>query len=402
MARVTQAKAIEQANEEAALEFFRAALSSLTDPRRAQGKRYPLTSVVVIALMAMVCGADNAQELEDWGEANAEWLGGMVELPHGTPTQDVFLSLFAALDPAAFRSVFLAWMELLRQRLGLQGRHIAVDGKTSRRSFETARDRPAIHTVSAWLCEEGLVLGQLKTSEKSNEITAIPELLRVIDLRGTTVTMDAMGCQTEIARSIVDGGGNYLLAVKTNQPALHQDLVATFAEAADARVRSVDERARPALQVFEETDKGHGRLEKRSLELCRDLGWMMTAERWAGLACVVKVTRERTVLATNKTSRETAYYIGSDAALDAAGAAQRIRRHWSIENELHWVLDMAFREDESRHRARHLAENLTTLRHFALNLLKRVPGRKAGIARSRKRAGWDHEYLLQVLTAEAR
>lgn len=402
MARVTEAQRIEQANEEAALVFFREALSSLPDPRRAQGTRYPLASVVVVALMSMVCGSDDAEAMEVWGEANARWLDGILELPHGTPTQDVFLAVFAALDPGAFRSVFLSWMELLRLRLRVMGKHIAVDGKTSRRSFDTASERLAIHTVSAWLSDEGLVLGQIKTADKSNEITAIPELLRVIDLRGATVTIDAMGCQTEIAKTIVGGEGNYLLAVKDNQPALHKDLVATFAEAADDRIRSVDERARPAVEVFEETDKGHGRIEKRSVELCRDLGWMMTGDRWARLACLVRVTRERTVLATKKTSKETAYYIGSDAQLDAAGAAHRIRRHWSVENELHWVLDMAFREDEARHRARHLAENLTTLRHFALNLLKRDPDRKLGVANSRKRAGWDHDYLLRVLTSEVR
>lgn len=401
MARVTEAERIEQANEEAALVFFREALSSLGDPRRAQGIRYPLTSVVVIALMAMVCGADNAEDMGDWGEANVRWLEGILELPHGPPTQDVFLSVFAALDPTSFRSVFLSWMELLRLRLRVMGKHIAVDGKTSRRSFDAARDRPAIHTVSAWLSDEGLVLGQIKTADKSNEITAIPELLRVIDLRGATVTIDAMGCQTEIAKVIVGGNGNYLLAVKENQPALHKEIVETFAEAADQRKRSIDERPRPALEFFEETDKGHGRVEKRAIELCRDLGWMTTADRWAGLSCVVKVTRERTVLATNKTSTETAYYIGSDAKLGAAVAAHRIRRHWSVENELHWVLDMAFREDEARHRARYLAENLTTLRHFALNLLKRFPDRK-GVANARKRAGWDHEYLLRILTSEVR
>jgi predicted transposase YbfD/YdcC len=292
-------------------------------------------------------------------------------------------------------------MELLRFRLRVMGKHIAVDGKTSRCSLDTAHGNPAIHTVSAWLSDEGLVLGQIKTADKSNEITAIPELLRVIDVRGATVTIDAMGCQMEIAKTIVDGGGHYLLAVKENQPALHQDLVATFAEAADDRMRSVDESARPAVEVFEESDKGHGRVEKRSVELCRDLGWMMTADRWDGLACLVKVTRERTVLATHKTSMETAYYIGSDARLDAPGAANRIRRHWSVENELHWVLDMAFREDEARHRARNTAQNMTTLRHFALNLLKRDPDRKHGVANSRKRAGWDHDYLLRILTSEA-
>ena len=400
MARLSEAKRIEQANEEAALVFFREALAGLADPRRPQGVRYPLTTVVVTALMAMVCGADNAEDMEMWGEANARWLGEILDLPHGPPTQDVFLAVFGALDPEAFRGVFLSWVELLRLDVRVGGKQIAVDGKTSRRSFDTATGKLAIHTVSAWLCEEGLVLGQIKTEEKSNEITAIPELLRVLDLRGATVTIDAMGCQTEIAKTIIDGGGQFQLAVKENQPALQKDLVCTFAEAADQRRRSVEERPRPSVEVFEHTDKGHGRLEQRRVEMCRDLGWMMTAQRWPGLSYLVKVTRERTVLSTGKTSSETAYYIGSDPRASAQDAARRIRRHWSIENELHWVLDMGFREDEARHRARHLAENFTALRHFALNLLKRFPDRK-GVAGARKRAGWDHDYLLRVLTSES-
>jgi predicted transposase YbfD/YdcC len=380
--------------------FFREALWTLPDPRRAQGIRYPLLSVVVIALMAMVCGADNAEELESWGTANQLWLAGFLPLPHGTPTQDVFLAVFAALDPAAFRSVFLSWMELLRLGLRTAGKHIAVDGKTSRGSVDSAHDRLAIHTVSAWLSDEGLVLGQLKTADKSNEITAIPELLRSLDLRGAIVTMDAMGCQTEIAKTIVAGGGHYLVAVKENQPALHQDLVTTFAEAADHRRRSVDEQPRPVVTRYADTDKGHGRLEKRTVELCKDLAWVTTADRWPGLASLIKVTRERTLLATDKTSTETAYYISSAAQLTAPEAGHRIRRHWSVENELHWVLDMAFREDHARHRARHLAENLATLRHFALNLIKRFPDRRIGVAGTRKHAGWDHDFLLAILTAE--
>jgi len=402
MARLSAAKQIEIANEEVALVFFREALRGLPDPRRAQGTRYPLVSVVVIALMGMVCGADNAEELEAWGAAKADWLAGLLPLPHGTPTQDVFLAVFAALDPTAFGSVFLSWMELLRLGLRNAGKHIAIDGKTSRGSVDTAHDRLAIHTVSAWLSDEGLVLGQLKTADKSNEITAIPELLRSLDLRGATVTIDAMGCQTDIAQTIVDGGGHYLLAVKDNQPTLHQDLVTPFAEAADERRRSVDEQPRPVVERCVETDKGHGRLEQRTVEVCQDLAWMTTAARWPGLGTLIKVTRERTVQATGKSSTETAYYISSNAQVHAATAASQIRRHGSIENELHWVLDMAFREDDARHRARHLAENFTTLRHFALNLIKRYPDRRIGVAGTRKRAGWDHNFLLAVLTSEAR
>jgi predicted transposase YbfD/YdcC len=400
MGRITEAQRIEQGNEEVALEFFKRGLLLLPDPRRRQGVRYPLVSVITVALMAMVCGCDDAEAMEVWGEANAEWLKGLVDLPHGVPTQDVFLAVFGALDPEAFSTVFRAWIDLLRVRARASGRHLAIDGKTSRRSFDTARDRPAIHTASAWLSEEGIVLGQKKTADKSNEITAIPELLRTIDLRGTTVTIDAMGCQTEIAKTIVDGGGQYLLAVKENQPSLLKDVVATFAEAADERRRSVDECARPVVEIFDESDKGHGRVETRSIALCRDLGWMTRSERWTGLSFVAKVTRQRTQVSTGASSTETAYYIGSDAHVDAPGTAAWIRRHGSIENELHWVLDMAFREDEARHRARHVAQNLTTLRHFALNLLKRDPDRKLGVANSRKRAGWDHDYLLRLFTSE--
>jgi predicted transposase YbfD/YdcC len=399
MARATQAQLVEAANEATALEFFQRALFWLPDPRRRQGVRYPLVSVVTIALMAMVCGADNAEEMQEWGAAHEEWLAQMMPLPHGAPTQDVFLAVFAALSPVAFQRVFLAWIDLMRVGLSQQGRHIAVDGKTSRRSLDPAHGKLAIHTVSAWLSDEGLVLGQQQTEEKSNEITAIPSLLSSLDLRGATVTVDALGCQTEIARTIVDGQGHYLLAVKNNQPALHADVVATFAEAVRPEVRSVDEHPRPEVQVTQEVDKGHGRIEKRTVELCRDLNWMTSAQRWPGLTCLVRVTRERTVLATDKTSTETAYYIGSDPTLDAPCAARRIRRHWSVENELHWVLDMAFHEDDARHRAGHLARNFTTLRHFALNLLKRFPDRK-GIAGARKRAGWDRDYLLRVLTSD--
>ena len=374
-------------------------LAALPDPRRPQGVRYPLASVVVIGLMAMVCGCDDAEAMESWGEANEAWLGGFLELRHGAPTQDVYSSVFAALDPEAFSAVLRSWAELLSLRLAPGDRHIAVDGKTSRRSFDTARGRPALHTVSAWLSEAGLVLGERRTADKSNEITAIPELLRVFDLRGATVTIDAMGCQTEIAATIVAGGGESLLSAKENQPTLHQDIAMTFSEAGDERRRSRDELARPHVEVFEESDKGHGRVEKRTVSLCRDLSWLTTAPRWPGLSFVVQVERERTTLATGKTSLEKATFIGSGVTVTAAAAARLLRGHWGIESQLHWVLDVAFREDEARHRAQNTAQNLTTLRHFALNVIKRDGSRKLGVANTRKRAGWDRPYLIELLTA---
>jgi len=399
VARVSKAQQLQQDNEQQALAFFAASLAALPDPRRAQGQRYPLRTVVVTALMAMVCGCDDAESMELWGDCNAQWLAGFLDLPHGTPTQDVFLAVFAALNPEAFSATFRAWAQLLTLRLQAQGRHIAVDGKTSRRGADAANGRPAIHTVSAWLCEAGLVLGQRKTGEKSNEIVAIPELLRVLDLEGATITIDAMGCQTRIAKTIVDGGGDYLIAVKDNQPTLRQDIETTFSQAADGRVRSRDELERPHVEVFEESDKGHGRVEKRTVHLCRDLSWLTTTERWPGLAFVAQVVRERTVLATGKTSVETSHYIGSNHQVSAESAGHTIRRHWGVETQLHWVLDLAFREDEARHRARNTAQNLATLRHFALNVIQQDADRKVGVATARKRAGWDRHYLLQLLTA---
>lgn len=385
--------------EQQALAFFKHALSELPDPRRAQGVRYPLHSVVVIALMAMVCGADDAEAMQLWGEANEGWLASVLELPHGVPTQDVFLSVFAALDPETFGELFRAWMGWLDVQLCGQDKHIAIDGKSSRRSFDTSQQQPALHTVSAWMSEAGLVLGQCKTEDKSNEIEAIPRLLRRLDLRGATVTIDAIGCQTAIAEAVVEAEGDYLLAVKDNQPTLRQDIEKTFDEAADDRRRSVDELERPTVEVFETVDKAHGRVDKRTVSMSRDLQWLTTEQDWRGLSFVVQVKRERTVLSTNTTSVETAYYIGSETSVAVDKVAAAIRRHWGIENELHWVLDMAFREDEARHRAGNTAQNMTTLRHFALNLIKQDRSRKLGVANSRKRAAWDHSYLLKLLTS---
>lgn len=398
MARLTKAQKLEIENEQAALHFFERMLADLPDPRRRQGLRYPLRSVVVIALMSMVCGCDNAESMDLWGEMNEEWLGEILELPHGVPSQDVYLSVFASLNPSAFSEVFRAWSEWVALKLGKKSSHIAIDGKTSRRSRDIANGVPALHTVSAWSSDTGLVLAQCKTDKKSNEITAIPELLAVLDLRGATVTIDAMGCQRQIAKNITTGGGNYLLGVKDNQPTLHREIIETFEDIDDSRTRSVDEEPCPGFEEFTEVDKGHGRVETRSIRLCRNLSLILSEDRWESLSCVIQVKRERFHISTGKTSSETSYYIGSDKNLDAREAARIIRRHWGIENELHWVLDVAFREDEARHRAKNTAQNLATLRHFALNMVKLDKTRKVGVAISRQRAGWDRNYLIQLLT----
>jgi predicted transposase YbfD/YdcC len=401
MARITESARIEAANEAAALGFFEEALGGLPDPRRPQGVRYPLRTVVVTALMAMVCGCDDAEAMEVWAEANAEWLSGFLSMPHGPPSQDVFLNVFGALDPAHFNRVFERWAQLVSLRLGATGKHIAIDGKTSRRSADPMHDKPAIHTVSAWMCGAGLVLGQVRTAEKSNEIIAIPELLRALDLRGATVTIDAMGCQTAIAESIVEGGGQYVLAVKDNQPALHGEIKETFAEADDEHVRAQDEEPRPVPDVHESVEKAHGRIETRRVRVVSSLAWLLSFARWKGIGYVAEVHRERVIVATGKTSSEISHYVGSGPPPPAERVAQLVRGHWGIENELHWVLDMAFGEDQARHRARNTAANLTTLRHFALSTVKQDQTRKLGVANSRKRAGFDRSYLLHLIRGGA-
>lgn len=392
-----QRKSKAQREKEALAEFERL-LGLVPDPRRRQGVRYPLESVIIIALMSMVAGADDAEAMQLWGETNKRWLNGFLKLPHGIPTQDVFLSVFAALEPTAFSKMFVSWMDLLRVRLELQGSHIAVDGKTSRHSFDRSAGRSAVHTVSAWLSEAGLVLGQVKTGEKSNEITAIPELMQLIDIRGTTITIDAMGCQTNIAAVIKKRGGDYLLAVKDNQPTLHADIQETFEDVLGDHRRPIDRPSAP-VETWSSVEKEHGRVEERTIHVCRDLSLLSTAKRWRGLRFIAMAISVRTDLSTGKTSTDCRYFIGSDEMASVERIATLIRRHWSIENELHWVLDMAFNEDAARHRAGDCAQNFATLRHFALNLVKNAPGRKLGVANTRKGLGWNREALVNLFIA---
>ncbi len=405
-AKISQARAIQNANESAALLFFQMALSSLPDPRRPQGVRYPLRTVVVIALMATVCGADDAEAMEFWGQSNEEWLSTFLDMPHGVPTQDVYLDVLAALDPAAFNDMFRAWAEMISMQLRKQKkparRDINVDGKESRRSYDTAKELSAIHTVSAWSRDAGIVLGQIKTEEKSNEITAIPELLKKLDIKKATITIDAMGCQTKIASLIIQGGGDYILAVKENQPKLFHDIETAFKYADNYTTLSGEQKKDalkpPSVKQYVEENQGHGRLEKRTVEICKNLSWLDGhIGKWDGLSYFVRVIREQTQKKTGKTSREVSYYIGSQADIKIKSAARSIRGHWGIETKLHWVLDMAFREDEARHRAGNAAANMATLRHFALNLIKQDKTRTLGVANCRKMAGWDRDYLIKLL-----
>jgi predicted transposase YbfD/YdcC len=400
MARKSKDAELESRLEAEALNHFQHALGELPDPRRRQGQRYSLKVVVVTALMAMVCGADDAEAMQDWSEANSEWLAELFDLPHGVPTQDVYLAVFAALDPAAFGEIFRTWVALLQTRLqaqeGIEG-HVAVDGKTSRRSHDAANGAPAIHTVSAWLAGAGLVLGQVDTGPKTNEMKTIPKLLRLLDLRLTTVTVDAGGCYTEIAEATLERGGNYLIAVKDNQPTLKLQIIASFRDALNQTRRPLDQSPPLAFESHAETSKGHGRLEERTLYLIRNLTWVTESSRWAGLALIAMSVARRTDLTTGVTTEESRYFIGSHPTASASTIAGQVRSHWEVENSLHWVLDMAFNEDQARHRAGNCAKNMTILRHVALNLLKSDKSKKLGVANKRKAAGWDRGYLLRVL-----
>jgi predicted transposase YbfD/YdcC len=373
----------------------------LRDPRRPKGKRHGFVDTVLIALLAVLCDCDDADEIADWAELHREWLdewfGG---LEHGTPSQDTILRVFSVLNPKTFTEALIGWLSSLRPAAC---RHIAIDGKSLRGSIEAARGKGAVHIVNAWLRGSGLMLGQVKTNDKSNEITAIPELLALLDVEGCTVSIDAGGCHRGIAEKIVEQKGDYVLAVKTNQPMLYQDLERLFAEGLDDRRRSRDELERPALMSIRDTDSGHGRIDERVVYVSHELDWLSTSALWRGLAGAIMVEATRTDVLTSKQSSERRYYITSDATMSPERALEVTRGHWAIENNLHWVLDVVFREDESRIRQRRAAENFGLLRRLALSLLGSAPSPKKGMSIKRRRhyCANSRAYLETVLrTAE--
>jgi predicted transposase YbfD/YdcC len=364
---------------------------AVPDPR-AHNILHPLPSMLLIAIMAVVCGAPDWQAVAQWAKAKLQWLLTFLDLPHGVPSHDTFTRLFARIDPDAFEGWFLKWTADLVTATG--GRLIAVDGKTLRRSFDTAHGQNAIHLVSAWCRQNRIVLGQLATEEKSNEITAIPGLLRLLDLRDATVSIDAMGCQKQIAQTILDGGGHYLLAVKDNHKSLHQDIAFFFDEAATQGFAGIEHIA------TETTDGGHGRLEQRRLFASADVAWLkQQGHDWPALRGIVCVECERRVFGQPAPTIERRCYITSHdpRTLGADALLEHVRGHWGVENALHWQLDVSFREDERRLRKGHGAENFSRLCRIALNLLKRESTLKLGVANKRLNCGWDHDYLLKVL-----
>ncbi len=361
---------------------------NLTDPRVERTKLHPLFDILVIAICAIIAGADTWEDVADFGQAKHAWFKTFLELPNGIPSHDTFNRVFARLDPQAFQAGFLSWMKAVSSSLG--GQVIAMDGKILRRSHDRGIGQAAIDMVSAWACTNRLVLGQVKVDDKSNEITAIPALLQVLEVAGCIVTIDAIGCQTEIAETIIDKQGDYVLALKENQGRLFEDVQLLFADLEKSQYKAY------AFDYAKTLDKNHGRLEIRECWTISDpdvLRHLRGFEHWKHLRTVSRIRAQRQV-GTEK-SCEDRYHLTS-----LVGAKQilwAVRSHWGIENELHWTLDIAFDEDHCRVRKDNGPQNFAMLRHIALNLLKQEQTSKRGIKGKRLLAAWNQDYLLKVL-----
>jgi predicted transposase YbfD/YdcC len=362
--------------------------SAIQDPR-ADNSQHILVEIITIAVCAAICGANNWVEVEIFGKAKQDWLATFLELPNGIPSHDTFGRVFGLIDAEQFQSCFLKWVQTASDRT--EGQIVPIDGKKLRRSHDKANGKAAIHMVSAWATEDRLVLGQVKVDDKSNEITAIPELLSLLELAGCIVTIDAMGCQTAIAAQIIEKEADYVLAVKDNQENLHQDIQELFAYAAEIAFADCD--------YAKTVSKGHGRLEIRecwTLSTEEYFAYLRNRSAWAGLQTIAMVKSERR--SGDDGTVETRYFISSLSG-QAKQTLKAVRQHWSIENGLHWKLDIAFREDDSRVRKGNGAQNFAIVRHIALNLLNQEKTTQGGIQAKRLKAGWDEKYLLKVLNS---
>lgn len=360
--------------------------SAIDDPRAQHSIEHLLLDIVLVTICAVICGADNWVEIENYGIAKQEWLTTFLELPNGIPSHDTLERTFARLRPEQVQQCFLNWVQAVFNIS--DGQLINIDGKTLRGSYERGGKQGMIHMVSAWAHQNRLVLGQRKVHEKSNEITAIPELLRVLDLAGAVVSIDAMGCQTAIATQIVTQQGDYVLALKGNQGDLHQDVRQLFDHAQRQNFRDI------AHDFYQTQEQGHGRQEVRRYWVMGQTEYLVGAENWAKLTTIGCVESQRQV--GDKITSEMRYYLLS-LPLDAKRFADAVRGHWGIENQLHWILDVGFREDDSRATQGYSAENLAVIRHLAVNLLTQEKTAKGGTRAKRLKAGWDDHYLTKVL-----
>jgi predicted transposase YbfD/YdcC len=367
--------------------------ATLTDPRVDRSKAHLLVDIITSALCGVICGADDWVAVETFGREKAAWLGTFLDLPGGIPSHDTFGRVFARVNPEEFRRCFLTWVRAVVGEPGEQV--VAIDGKMLRRSHDRRAGKEALHLVSAWATASGLVVGQVATDTKSNEITAIPVLLRLLALEGSIVTIDAMGCQTAIAAQIVEQHADYVLALKDNHPLLHERVRQTFA---DADVAAGTPLLLGDLVADTTTDKGHGRIEQRRCRAIDDpayLAYINPHHAWPNLRSIVCIESTRRIGET--VSVEARHYLSSLPA-DAALLARTIRSHWGVENRLHWVLDVTFHEDASRVRVGHAPENFAILRHYALNLLRQECSTRGSVATKRFRAALNDHYLRSILT----
>lgn len=361
----------------------------LEDPRTHYLIEHRLLDIVGITICAVICGADSWVEIEEYGNSKLEWLKEFLELPNGIPSHDTIGRLFAQLDPEKLQSCFLSWIKTIASLT--EGEVIAIDGKTVRHSYDKGKNKGAIHMVSAWANQNRLVLGQVKVNEKSNEITAIPQLLKVLEIRGCIVTIDAMGTQKEIATTITERGGDYVLSLKGNQGNIHEDVRQLFDWARRNHFENIPH------EVYQTINKGHGRIEIRRYWLLESVEHLIDSHLWSGLKRVGLIESERRIKGQPPSIEQRYYLLSLDGGIERF--AQASRSHWGIENQLHWCLDVAFREDESRIRSGYAPENMTLIRHIALNLLGRENSVKVGKKAKRLKAGWNNNYLAKVLAA---
>ena len=376
---------------QAAIATIQEHFSVVQEPRVEYLIEYNLSEMIVIAICAVICGANDWVAIADWGEAKKEWLKQYLKLENGIASHDCFRRLFLRLNPEQFQQGFLSWVQAVFQLS--QGQVIAVDGKEMHGTRSKTLGRRAIDVVSAWATKNRLVLGQRKVDEKSNEITAIPELLRLLDLEGCIVTIDAMGCQTKIAEQIVEQGGDYLLAVKANQGHLHEDLAFLFDCAHRTEFKGIDS------DYTKTVSQGHGRIETRECWIIDDheqLDFIRDRQNWSNLQTIAMIRSERQE--AGKTTTQEHYFVSSLLG-DARQILDAKRSHWGIENELHWTLDVAFREDDHQLGLGNGPANFAVLRHIAASLLKQERTARCGIANKRLKAAWNVDYLLKVLRA---
>lgn len=354
----------------------------IEDNRRDLSKLHDLNDILVMAIIAVICGADTWDNIEEYCQAKEEWLAGFLNLENGIPSHDTFNRVISSIDPQHFERCFIEWVSELIKITDVK-EIVNIDGKTIRGAKEHGKKSP-VHMVSAWAHQNNLVLGQVKVTEKSNEITAIPQLLEVLSLKNSIVTIDAMGCQTAIAGKIIEKEADYVLAVKNNQELLFQNIEDEF-------------RFSKEIEIDEDIDTGHGRIETRKCSVIKNLQHVENRDKWLGLNTVIKIESTREFKNSDKPKEQAVRYYISSLVVSAKEFQHIIRSHWSIENKLHWTLDVAFAEDQSRKRDENAAQNFSVLLKIALNLLKNEKTAKVGVKGKRLKAGWDNEYLEKLI-----